>query len=177
MRWCQAYGRPFSIDNDQWIFIWFVTIPKYKRRSLINDTKIINGTNNQFGFPAEQIQSHILLSLDQYDNGMQMVHIFSGLWLLLFGYLILKSGFLPKTLGVLLMLDFFGYLVNSVGHSLIPTYSKIGISSFISLPASIGEIGTCLWLLIMEQRTKKQLDHKNTCHQYWMGFCASGQTE
>ena len=116
---------------------------------------LINVTNNHFGFSTEQIQSQIMLSLDQYDNGMRIVHIFSGLWLFPFGYLVFKSSYLPKILGVLLMLGCFGYLINFVGHTLIPAYSKIGISSYISLPASIGEIGTCLWLLIMGAKEKK----------------------
>ena len=117
---------------------------------------LINVTNNHFGFSTEQIQSQIMLSLDQYDNGMRTIHIFSGLWLFPFGYLVFKSGFLPKILGVLLMLGCFGYLINFVGHTLIPSYSKIGISSYISLPASLGEIGTCLWLLIMGTKERKR---------------------
>ncbi len=117
---------------------------------------LVNSTNNHFGFSAEQIQSQVILYLDHYDNGMRIVHIFSGLWLFPFGYLVFKSGFLPKILGVLLMLGCFGYLINFVGNTLIPTYSKIGISSYISLPASLGEIGTCLWLLIMGAKDRKK---------------------
>lgn len=116
---------------------------------------LVSTTNSQFGFSTEQIQSQVILHLDQYDNGMRIVHIFSGLWLFPFGYLVFKSGFLPKILGLLLMLGCFGYLINFVGHTLITNYSKIGISSYISLPASLGEIGTCLWLLIMGAKDKK----------------------
>jgi hypothetical protein len=117
--------------------------------SLVNDTK------NLFGLSAEQNQSEVMLHLDQYKNGMRIIHIFSGLWLFPFGYLVFKSAFLPKILGVLLMLGCFGYLINFIGNTLIPYYSKIGISSYISLPASIGEIGTCLWLLIIGAKEKK----------------------
>ena len=116
---------------------------------------LVSGRNNQFGFSAEQIQSQVMLYLGQDDNGMRIVHIFSGLWLFPFGYLVFKSGFLPKILGVLLMLGCFGYLINFVGHTLFHNYSKFGISSYISLPASIGEIGTCLWLLIVGVKDKK----------------------
>ncbi len=115
---------------------------------------LVSGTNNHFGFSVEQIQSQVMLYLDQYDNGMRIVHIFSGLWLFPFGYLVFKSGFLPKILGILLMLGCFGYLINFVGHTLIPNYSKIGIAFYINLPASLGEIGTCLWLLIMGAKEK-----------------------
>ncbi len=116
---------------------------------------IINDVQNSFGLSAEQTQSQIMLYLEQYDNGMRIVHIFSGLWLFPFGYLVFKSGFLPKALGILLMLGCFGYLINFTGHTIYPSYSKLGISPFISLPASIGEIGICLWLLILGVKDKK----------------------
>jgi len=117
---------------------------------------LIKASDYLDGFSTEQIQSQVLFYLDQYDNGILIVSIFWGLWLLPFGYLVFKSGILPKILGVLLMLGCFSYLINFFGHSLIPDYSKMGISSYISLPASLGEIGTCLWLLIMGARDKKQ---------------------
>lgn len=73
---------------------------------------------------------------------------FWGLWLLLLGYLVFRSGFLPKVLGILLMIGCFGYLINFTGGFLIRSYADLGIARIIALPASIGEIGLCLWLLI-----------------------------
>lgn len=105
-------------------------------------------------FSPEQIQSQVLFQIDQYDDGMRLIHVFSGLWLFPFGYLVFKSNFLPKALGLLLMLGCFGYLINFLGRTLIPDYAQLGISSYISLPASLGEIGTCLWLLIVGAREK-----------------------
>ncbi|MDZ4810885.1 MAG: DUF4386 domain-containing protein, partial [Bacteroidota bacterium] len=90
----------------------------------------------------------------QYNNGISLVSVFWGLWLLPFGYLIYKSGLLPKILGILLMLGCFGYLINFTGNMLIKNYTELGISKIVSLPASIGEIGTCLWLLIMGAKNK-----------------------
>lgn len=105
-------------------------------------------------FSTEQIQSQVLFYIDQYDDGMRLIHIFSGLWLFPFGYLVFKSNFLPKILGMLLMIGCFGYLINFFGHTLISNYSDFGFSSYISLPASLGEIGTCLWLLIIGAKEK-----------------------
>ena len=122
-----------------------------------NVLSLISGEKNHYGFSVNQIQSQIMLYLDQYNNGMRIVHIFSGLWLFPFGYLVFKSGFLPKILGILLMLGCFGYLINFVGHTLITNYSKIGVSSYIILPASIGEIGICLWLLIIGTKDTNRL--------------------
>lgn len=124
-------------------------------QNLFNILSLISGSKNHYGFSIEQIQSQVMLYLDQYNNGMRIVHIFSGLWLFPFGYIVFKSGFLPKILGVLLMLGCFGYLINFIGNTLIPDYSKIGISSYISIPASIGEIGICFWLLIVGVKNKK----------------------
>jgi hypothetical protein len=75
--------------------------------------------------------------------------IFWGLWLFPFGYLVIKSGFLPKILGVLMMIGCFGYLITILGNTLIPNCRDLGITSYVLLPGSLGELGTCLWPLIM----------------------------
>jgi hypothetical protein len=97
---------------------------------------------------ADQIQSQILLYLNYYNNGIQLASVFWGLWLLPFGYLVFKSGFLPKILGIFLIAGCFGYLLNFTGKLLYPGYHELGISKFVALPGTIGEIGICLWLLI-----------------------------
>jgi hypothetical protein len=125
-------------------------------QNLFNVLSLIVGNKNQYGLSNEQIQTQIMLYLNQYNNGMRIVHIFSGFWLFPFGFLVYKSNFLPKILGVLLMLGCFGYLINFLGQTLFLNYSKTGISSYISLPASVGEIGICLWLLIVGVRIKKE---------------------
>ncbi len=99
-------------------------------------------------YSQEQLHALVMLHLEQYENGMRVIHIFSGLWLLPFGYLVYKSRFLPKFFGVLLMIGCFGYLINFLGSALIANYAATGIGRFVSLPASIGEIGICLWLLV-----------------------------
>lgn len=123
--------------------------------SLVTDPNYLNILS------TEQIQSQVLIYLNQYDSGMSIAHIFSGLWLFPFGYLVFKSGFLPKILGILLMLGCFGYLINFTGFTLFKNYPEFGISKFVSLPASIGEIGTCLWLLIIGVKENANKLNKN----------------
>lgn len=99
--------------------------------------------------PAPELQlSRMTYELEQYNNGLLLTEIFWGLWLLPFGYLVYKSGFLPKILGILLMTGCFSYLVNFFGFTLIDGYKALGIAGYIQIPASLGEIGTCLWLLL-----------------------------
>lgn len=116
---------------------------------------LVEGSNYVNGFSREQVQSMVMMYLEQYENGMRVVHIFSGLWLFPFGYLVFKSGFLPKILGIVLMLGCFSYLINFIGNTLLSNYSQMGIGSYIQLPASVGEIGICLWLLIVGVQNPK----------------------
>lgn len=100
-------------------------------------------------FDESQKIERTFLLLRTYENGLTMASLFWGLWLFPFGLLVVKSGFLPKLLGVLLVMGCFGYCINIFGNLLVPNYNSLGISNYVSIPASVGEIGTCLWLLIM----------------------------
>ena len=116
---------------------------------------LLSGAEYLRAFTAEQLHVQAMLSLDAYSNGILVSKIFWGLWLLPFGYLVFKSGFLPRILGILLMLGCFGYLADFLGRSLVPGYTETVIARFITLPASLGEIGTCLWLLVVGIRVPK----------------------
>jgi hypothetical protein len=110
---------------------------------------LISKANYLNGMDTETLQAQVLLHLDYYRNGNQLASIFWGLWLFPFGYLVFKSGFLPKVLGVLLMAGCLGYVVNFVGGFLFKGYAATGIASYMSIPSGLGEIGICLWLLII----------------------------
>jgi hypothetical protein len=115
---------------------------------------VLNGADHLKAFTTEQLQSQVMLSLAAHGKGLFVSKIFWGLWLLPFGYLVFKSSFLPKVLGILLMLGCFGYLIDVLGGALFPGYSQTPISSFVRKPAFFGEVGICLWLLIVGVRTK-----------------------
>jgi hypothetical protein len=115
-------------------------IDKINVLSLINDAEYLKLIT------TEQIQVQVMLLLKSYNNGIAILRIFWGLWLFPFGYLAYKSGYIPRLLGVSLMLGCFGYLIYFFSKLLFP---QISIPDFVSWPASFGEIGTCLWLLIM----------------------------
>jgi hypothetical protein len=103
-------------------------------------------------FDGASITSQVFFHLKQFNNGITIVSTFWGLWLFPFGLLVYKSGFLPKLLGVLLIAGTIGYIINLFGGILVLNYYELGLSSYFSLPASLGEIGTCFWLLIMGDR-------------------------
>ena len=119
---------------------------------------LLRGVHTFRAFTTDQLNAHVMLSLDAYHNGILIAGVFWGLWLFPFGYLVFKSGFLPRILGVLLMMGCFSYLIDSFGGILFPGYTATIIPSFILLPASFGEIGICLWLLIVGARAPDDVE-------------------
>ena len=113
---------------------------------------LLTSTNYTDTIPTDHLHALIRTSLHNYNNGIELVSIFWGLWLLPFGYLVFKSGLLPKVFGVLLMAGCFGYLVNGFGALIYPPYDDTMVPSILSAPSGLGEIGICLWLLIMGAR-------------------------
>ncbi|WP_420386307.1 DUF4386 domain-containing protein [Roseivirga sp.] len=81
-------------------------------------------------------------------NGFFLNQVYWGLWLFPFGLLAFKSGFLPRFLGISLMLGCITYMVDIGGAILIKDYYDHVSTDLLIIPAAIGEIGMCLWLLI-----------------------------
>ena len=90
-------------------------------------------------------------SLQRYGHGLRIASLFWGLWLLPFGWLVLRSAPIPRVLGVLLMLGGIGYVVKLFG-GLMPGFADSAFARYATLPAALGEIGSCLWLLAFGAR-------------------------
>ena len=85
------------------------------------------------------------------------LEMFWGLWLFPFGYLVYKSGFIPRILGVFLILNGVAYVIHCFTHILLPSYQ--GLVFQIATPFWVlGEIGITLWLLIKGVKNKKIAD-------------------
>lgn len=106
-------------------------------------------------FQPAQLQALAMLFLYLYKNGFMIAQIFYGAWLFPLGYLVFKSGFLPKILGIVLMVHCFTWLSTSLQFFLFPDFTAI---TYVSWPLGfIAEFGLTLWLLIKgvnEQRSK-----------------------
>jgi hypothetical protein len=109
------------------------------------------------GIAADQLQAHVMLFLGLYEHGLRIAYIFWGLWLFPLGYLVFKSGFLPRILGILLVIAGFGYLVEVVAFFLFPN-----LDLTIRMFTFWGEVILALWLLIkgvdVEQWKKRALE-------------------
>jgi hypothetical protein len=105
-------------------------------------------------FQADQLQALAMAFLYLQKSGYWASQIFFGVWLFPLGYLVFKSGFLPKFLGVILMVHCFTWTTTSLLYYLyVPAYSAI---TYISFPLGfIAEFGLTLWLLIKGVKEQK----------------------
>ncbi len=126
------------------VTLFFVNIlNKFSVLTLINKAEYLEKLGET------ELQTQVMFYIDSYNNGLEISQIFWGLWLFPFGYLVYKSGFLPKFLGILLMAGCFGYLITFFGGFLYSNFNNSIISIIAGYSAPLGEFGICLWLLIM----------------------------
>jgi hypothetical protein len=97
-------------------------------------------------FDKQQRDALAMVFLTLHNDGFVIGMIFWGLWLLPLGILVFRSGFLPRFLGVWLILACFGYLASSFTSLLLPRYGPV--VSEIALVPEAGELAMILWLLI-----------------------------
>lgn len=87
------------------------------------------------------------MAIRSHAHGFGISLIFFGCFCLVVGYLIFRSGFLPKALGVLMQIAGLCYLVNTFALILAPALAD-RLFPAILLPAFVGEASLCLWLLV-----------------------------
>ena len=98
-------------------------------------------------FSREQLEAMALLSLNTHSVGFAVALMFFGCSCVALGYLTFTSGFLPKTLGVLMAIAGACYLINSTAVILSPRLASILFPSIL-VPAFIGELLFAGWLTV-----------------------------
>jgi Domain of unknown function (DUF4386) len=133
--------------NMAWLMVIFllVAIPIGMLNELnqLAILHLLHGPDHGTGFTAEQLQAQVSLFLNLHTDGLNIAGIFYGLWLIPMGYLVFTSGFLPRILGILLLIGGFGYLIQSFAALLFPD-----LNVNIVLLTDWGELLFPLWLVI-----------------------------
>ena len=114
---------------------------------------LMNGPDYLNVFQVDQLQSLAMFFLDLREKGFMVAQLFYGAWLFPLGYLVFKSGFLPKILGIVLMVHCFTWLSTFFQSFLFPGFTAI---TYVSYPLGfIAEFGLTLWLLIKGAKEQK----------------------
>lgn len=98
-----------------------------------------------------QHHAQVMLYLDMRQSGILVAQVFYGLWLLPLGILVFKSGFVPRLLGILLMVAAAGYVIDWGTQLLVPGFPAISLFTFV------GELLFPLWLVIKGVNVERRL--------------------
>lgn len=138
--------KPVNSQYAKWIVIFTLIVAPI---TLINELsnvailQLVKHSENLFNFSNSEVESLVRLFLNLHDYGIKIIDIFFGLWLLPMGYLVIKSKYIPKIIGYLLLVTCIGYLIDFITFFLFPSI-KIAVSEYVWL----GEVLMVLWLLI-----------------------------
>jgi hypothetical protein len=114
--------------------------------NLFGSLLLLSGAGYLKVFQPDQLQALALLFVNLFKNGSIIAQVPYGIWLFPLGYLVFKSGFLPKILGVLLITDSFGLLIYVCQRFLLPGFIIISYPCLVI--SFIAEISLALWLSI-----------------------------
>jgi len=107
---------------------------------------LLSGADYLSVFDSVQLKAQAMLAYDLYLNGYEIANIFFALWLIPLGILVYKSGFLPKILGLLLVVGGCGLFVEVLIYFLFPGYEIV--NTILIVPQTIAEFVFILWILI-----------------------------
>jgi Domain of unknown function (DUF4386) len=119
--------------------------------------QVLNDSNYVSSFSTVQLQAIAMNDINLYNSGFMIAQVFFGTWVLPLGYLVYRSGFLPRFLGALLMIDALAILFWFSQYFLLPSYSVL---SYPALALSfIAEFGFALWLIFMSVKIRNPLSN------------------
>ena len=106
----------------------------------------LSGADFLSPFDEPELDAVAYLFLRLHSQGIQIIQVFWGLWLFPFGLLVYRSRFIPKILGVLLIIAGCGYVLSTFTFLILPQY-QTAILPFMTL-LEVGELPIIIWLLI-----------------------------
>lgn len=146
-----------DVDSDQarvLVAMVLVQVPMWFALTLtqLAPRVLLNGSSYWSVFDQAQLDALALGSLGLFSRGVGAVSAYWGLWLLPLGLLVYRSGFIPRLLGVFVIVAGCSYLVGAATYFVFPAYYHIVFWSAAAPLGGLGEIGIVGWLLIKGAR-------------------------
>jgi hypothetical protein len=112
--------------------------------------QLLHGTGDVTALGADQLRDLALFFFNAHGVGYTISLVFFGFSILVVGYLIFKSGYMPKILGILLIVAAVGYLIDGFANVLLINYADYAdiFGAVVFGPALVAELAVALWLLI-----------------------------
>ncbi len=109
--------------------------------------RLLGGSAYLETFSSDQLESLALLAMRLHGDGYGISLVFFSFACLALGYLIFRSGYLPRALGAVLAIAGVCYLLNSFAHFLAPAFAA-ALFPAIFVPIFVAELSLSLWLIV-----------------------------
>jgi hypothetical protein len=123
------------------------TVLGFNLLNMFTGLQLLTGPAYAAAFEPRQLQALALVFLNAQSDGYKLGMVFFGLHLAVLGYLVYRSGFLPRVLGILMVGSGLGYLADSFTAFLAPQYAGT-LAVVVVVAALIGELPLLVWLLL-----------------------------
>jgi hypothetical protein len=133
-----------------WFRFVYAVISLFALLNLVSVFRLLNTSDYLILPQPDQVHAQVMFSLSAFRNHWYFGLLFFGIHLLLLGYLVIRSKYIPKILGILLIIAGLGYLLNSLKPYLFPN-----INIDFAMYTYYGELIFMLWLIIRGSRIKE----------------------
>ncbi len=133
-----------------WFRLVYAVIALVALLNLVNVLRLLNTSRDLTAFEQTQWHAQVMIFLNAFRYEWYFGLLFFGIHLGLLGYLVFRSGYIPRILGVLLIIAGLGYMITTLKPYLFPNFNT-DIARF----TFFGELIFMLWLLIRSSRIKE----------------------
>lgn len=138
-----------------WWMLLHDAIFGFANTCLVVVSELLGGLGYFAGLAPDTVHPLMMMLLKTHFYGFEIGLFFFSFHLLLLGYLALKSGYVPRILGVLLLVAGLGYLVDSAGLIILPNYPAL-LTDVLTLPNIVGELALVVWLAFKGGKTSSR---------------------
>jgi hypothetical protein len=140
-----------------WFRLIYTAIFGVALYNLLSVLQILSGADYLTVFETDQLHAQVMLFINAFNNGWLIGLVFFGFHLFVVGYLIFKSGFMPRILGILLIVSSMGYLIDNFAKLLLSNYTDYEtiFLLIVAVPGVIGELSLAIWLLFKGNKIPK----------------------
>jgi len=133
-----------------WFRLVYAIIALVALLNLVSIFRLLNTTESSSLFKPDQLHAQVMLSLREFKDHWYFGLLFFGIHLELLGYLVFKSKYIPRILGILLIISGLGYILTNLKPFLFPN-TNIDFAKY----TFYGELIFMLWLLIKGSSIKE----------------------
>jgi hypothetical protein len=145
-----VYLKPVNLDLSllsAWFRLVYTAIFAAAIFSLVNILQLLPSADTMPAMEMDRLQAETMYAFNAFSDGWAFALVLFGIHLIILGYLVYKADYMPKILGILVLIAGAGYVFDSAAGILFPNFSiTIGQFTFI------GEMLLALWLVFKGAR-------------------------